>query len=453
MQFLQRAESACQCAAACAPCWMSFRPKKSLGQNFLLDDSISKWIADQIRPDAASCIVEIGPGHGALTKHLAGRAKKLILLEKDNILADTLRIEFARRKDVEVWHGDATRYDARPLFAVGEVKCIGNLPYSMGQPILRHFLGAPTPVSEAVFMLQKEVCDRLAARCGDDGYGALSLLVQQHWNVELLRVVPPDAFKPRPKVDSAVIRLTPRAPGSLPVFDRRTFDRLVRLAFTQRRKKLNNVLPEPPHGWSAVLQALGKTDNLRAEELTIEEWVQLTRHYENRHDEDRGQRHDEIFDVVNKRNEVTGQAKRGDVHAKKLLHRAVHIFVFNEHGELWLQQRSHLKDVHPLAWDSSAAGHLDTGESYATAAVRELKEEIGIEAPTECIAQIPASEMTGHEFAELHRARHNGPMHFAPDEIACGAFFTPQQITNWIAARPQDFAGGFIECWRAAGRV
>jgi 16S rRNA (adenine1518-N6/adenine1519-N6)-dimethyltransferase len=250
-------------------------------------------------------------------------------------------------------------------------------------------------------------------------------------------------------VDSAIIRLTPREPGSLPVFDRRIFDRLVRVAFSQRRKKITNVLEAPSQGWDPVLHALGKNENLRAEELTLEEWVQLTRHFESRHNEDRGQRHDEIFDIVNERNEVIGQAKRGEVHAKKLLHRAVHIFVFNKHGELWLQRRSHLKDVHPLAWDSSAAGHLDTGESYAAAAVRELKEEIGIEATTECIAQIPASEMTGHEFVELHRARHNGPMHFAPDEIASGAFFRPEQITNWIAARPLDFAGGFIECWRA----
>ena len=432
---------------------MTFRPKKSLGQNFLLDDSISHWIADQISPDDSACVIEVGPGKGALTKHLVGRTRRLILLEKDNLLADTLRIEFSRRSDVEVWHGDATRYDARPLFAVGGVKCIGNLPYSMGQPILRHFLSPPTPVNEAVFMLQKEVCDRLAARSGDEGYGALSLLVQQHWNVELLRVVPPDAFKPRPRVDSAIIRLTPREPGSLPVFDRKVFDRLVRLAFTQRRKKLTNVLPEPPNGWSAVLSAMGKKETLRAEELTLEEWVRLARHFENRHEEDRGQRHDEIFDVVNDRNDVIGTAPRGEVHAKKLLHRAVHIFVFNKHGELWLQQRSHLKDVHPLAWDSSAAGHLDSGETYSASASRELKEEIGIEAPTECIAKIPACEMTGWEFVELHRAHHNGPMHFAPDEIACGAFFRPEQITNWIAARPQDFATGFIECWNAWQRL
>jgi 16S rRNA (adenine1518-N6/adenine1519-N6)-dimethyltransferase len=297
-------------------------------------------------------------------------------------------------------------------------------------------------------MLQKEVCQRLAAPCGGEGYGGLTLLVQQHWIVQILRIIPPGAFKPRPKVDSAVIRLTPRPAESLPVFDRRLFDRLVRTGFSQRRKLLKNVLQEPPQGWPELLRALGKRETLRAEELSLEEWVALARHYEGRHDADRGQQAHEMFDVVNEGNEVTGQAPRGDVHAKNLRHRAVHVFVLNKHGELWLQLRSHLKDVHPLRWDSSAAGHLDAGESYAAAAVRELQEELGIEAATEHVGDIPATERTGWEFVELHRARHNGPMNYAPDEIASGAFFRAEQIQDWIAARPEDFAGGFIECFR-----
>lgn len=428
---------------------MRFAPKKSLGQNFLLDEGISRWIADQVRPDGAPLVIEIGPGYGALTKHLVGRARTLVLLEKDDALVDALRFQFENRSDVVLWHGDATRYDMRSLFARGPVKAVGNLPYSMGQPILRHFLAPPTPVSEAVFMLQKEVCDRLAARCGDEGFGALSLLVQQHWVVEVLRVIPPSAFKPRPKIDSAVIRLTPRPPGSLPVFDRDLFDRLVRGGFSQRRKQMKKLLPPAPEGWEALVAALGKPSTLRAEELSLEEWVALTRHYEGRHEDDRGQRATEMFDVVDEGNRVIAQAPRGEVHAKGLRHRAVHVFVFNKHGELWLQQRSHLKDVHPRRWDSSAAGHLDVGESYAAAAARELKEELGIEAATEHIGDVPATERTGWEFVELHRAQHSGPMHFAPDEIACGGFFKPEQIHEWVDARPEDFASGFIECFRA----
>lgn len=428
---------------------MSFAPKKSLGQNFLHDEDLAHWIADQIKPDGAGLVMEIGPGQEAITRHLVGRPEKLLLLEKDDHLAAVLREKYGGRTDVELWHGDATRFDLRPLFKQGGVKAIGNLPYSMGGEILRHLITPPTPVNEAVFMLQKEVCQRLAAKHTDDAYGGLSLLVQHDWLVEICRIVPPEVFKPKPKVDSAIVRLIPRPPGNLPVHDRSLFDRLVRMGFSQRRKQLKNLLPPAPLGWDTLVNGLQKSPMIRAEELTLEEWVMLTRHYENRHDEDRGQRAGEIFDVVNEQNEVLGQSTRGEVHAKGLWHRAVHIFVFNKHGELWLQQRSHLKDVHPLAWDSSAAGHLDAGEDYATAAARELKEELGIESPTECIATIPACAATGWEFVELHKAQHNGPMHFAPDEIACGAFFKTDDIAAWIAARPQDFASGFIECFNA----
>lgn len=427
---------------------MSFKPKKSLGQNFLSDANLAKWIADQIQPDGAPYVVEVGPGQGALTEHLLGRPQHLLLIEKDNTLAADLQEELADSGHTEIWHGDATRFDLRPLYKHGGVKLVGNLPYSMGGEILKHFLTPPTPIVEAVFMLQKEVCERIAARREDDAYGALSLLVQHDWDASIIRIVPPEAFKPRPRVHSAIVRLTPKAPGTLPVHDRRLFDRLVRMGFSQRRKQLKNLLPEAPGGWPALMASLGKSQTVRAEELSLLEWVRITRHYENRHEEDRGQKATEIFDVVDANNQVTGQAPRGEVHAKGLWHRAVHVFVFNKHGELWLQQRSHLKDVHPLDWDSSAAGHLDSGEDYATAAVRELKEELGIEAPTVCVGTVPACEGTGWEFVELHVAEHSGPMHFAPEEIASGLFFRIEQIVDWIASRPQDFAGGFIECFK-----
>jgi 16S rRNA (adenine1518-N6/adenine1519-N6)-dimethyltransferase len=138
------------------------------------------------------------------------------------------------------------------------------------------------------------------------------------------------------------------------------------------------------------------------------------------------------------------------VHAQGLRHRAVHVFVINRHGDVYLQKRSHLKDVHPLVWDSSAAGHLDVGESYAACAVREAFEEIGIQVDTtEKVADIPATERTGMEFVELHVVHHDGPMKYAPDEIACGQWFPVNTVDQWIAARPEDFASGFIECWRA----
>jgi 16S rRNA (adenine1518-N6/adenine1519-N6)-dimethyltransferase len=425
-------------------------PRKSMGQNFLVDDDLAHWIADQILPDGAPFVIEPGPGLGAMTKHLVGRPQQLVLIEKDHALAPELQKRYADQPNITVLHEDATRVSTKGWYRHGDVRVIGNLPYSVGGEILKHLLTPPTPVTRAVFMLQKEVCQRLAAKVGQDGYGALSILVQRDWDVELLRIVPPEVFQPKPKVDSAVILLTPRDPRSLPVCDRRMFERLVRLGFSQRRKQMKNLLPEAPGGWQALVDHLGKPASLRAEELSVEEWVNLSRFYENRLGTDAGQKASEMFDVVNERNEVIQQLPRGEVHAKGLLHRAVHVFVINVRGEIYLQKRSHLKDVSPLKWDSSAAGHLDVGESYAACAIRETREEIGIEIPsTELAAQLPAGTHTDHEFVELHLARHNGPMRPFPEEIACGEWFTPEIIEDWITARPQDFAKGFVSCWNA----
>lgn len=425
-------------------------PRKSMGQNFLVDESVAQWIADQIQPDGADFVVEPGPGLGAMTKHLVGRAKQLVLIEKDNALAPELEKRFAKDPTVTVLHEDATKIDVSGWYRHGDVRVIGNLPYSVGGEILKHLLTPPTPVTMAVFMLQKEVCMRLAARVGEDGYGGLSVLIQRDWDVELLRIIPPEVFQPKPKVDSAIVRFTPRDPCTLPVCDRRMFERLVRAGFSQRRKQMKNLLPEAPGGWQALVDSLGKSAAMRAEELSVAEWVQISRWYEGRKDQDAGQKSNEMFDVVNERNEVTGQLTRGEVHAKGLLHRAVHVFVINAKGMIYLQRRSHLKDVSPLKWDSSAAGHLDVGESYADCAIRETREEVGIEiTSTELAAQLPAGTHTDHEFVELHIARHNGPMKCFPEEIAYGEWFMPDVVSDWVQARPQDFARGFISCWKA----
>lgn len=425
-------------------------PKKSLGQNFLLDRDLARWIADQIAPDGAEVVMEIGPGLGALTGHLAGRPRLLALIEKDLQLVEDLRQQFHSRNDVRILAEDAARIDLRPWYRFGDVRVIGNLPYSMGGEILKRFLTQPTPVMMAVFMLQKEVCDRIAAQSDSPDYGALSLLVQKDWDVEVLRVVPPEVFKPKPKVDSAVIRLTPRRPGSLPAFDRQVFGRLVKMGFSQRRKQLKNLLPEPPRGWTALVSRLDVMATVRAEELSLRQWVEIARWFEKRHDEDEGQKGSELFDVVDEGNKIIRQLPRSEVHARNLLHRAVHVFVFNRKGEVFLQKRSHLKDVAPMKWDSSAAGHLDVGESYAAAAVRELAEELGIrDARTELAARIAASEQTDFEFVELHTVRFDGSIRCRPEEIDCGEWFTVEQIDDWVKARPQDFAKGFVRCWMA----
>ncbi|MCB1227356.1 MAG: ribosomal RNA small subunit methyltransferase A, partial [Verrucomicrobiales bacterium] len=423
----------------------------SLGQNFLVDEDLARWIADQVEPDGAPLVIEAGPGLRALTQHLEDRPKHLLLVEKDRELVATLREHYLDEPGVTVLEADATRFDLRPWYAYGEVGFIGNLPYSVGGEILRHVLTPPTPVRRAVFMLQKEVCQRLAAVPGAAGCGALSALVQVDWEVEMLRVVPPEVFRPRPKVDSAVVRLTPRDPASLPVFDRRVFDRLVRVGFGQRRKQLKNLLPPGPDTWEAAAAAVGLLVTARAEELSLLQWVALARWYEGRGaTPDEGQSGEERFDVVDEWDAVIGQETRAQVHATGLRHRAVHLLIWNGRGEVFLQQRSHLKDVAPLKWDSSAAGHLDAGETYAQAAVRELREEAGIAVETtERVLKIPASAATGHEFVELHQVKTSGRIHWPPEEVRTGEWFLPEQLDDWIERRPSDFAGGFITCWKA----
>jgi 16S rRNA (adenine1518-N6/adenine1519-N6)-dimethyltransferase len=145
----------------------------------------------------------------------------------------------------------------------------------------------------------------------------------------------------------------------------------------------------------------------------------------------------------------TGAAPRSEVHGNNLLHRAVHIFIFNRAGEVLLQKRSRWKDRHPNVWDSSAAGHVGAGEEYDVTASRELEEELGITTPLARVAKLTASEETGQEFIWLYRGGHNGPFAPAAAEIDGVQFFPPELIAQWIERRPEDFAPGFIACWRA----
>ncbi|MFQ5734110.1 MAG: NUDIX domain-containing protein [Planctomycetaceae bacterium] len=152
---------------------------------------------------------------------------------------------------------------------------------------------------------------------------------------------------------------------------------------------------------------------------------------------------DELFDVVDERDAVVRQATRADVHAQRLLHRAVHIFVFNAGGELLLQKRSALKDEFPLRWTSSASGHLDAGESYDEAARRELGEELGFDAPLEFLAKLPASQETANEFTALYRTHCDAEPRFPPEEIETLEFHTLDAVATLIAERPGDFSPPF----------
>ena len=427
-------------------------PSKQMGQNFLIDPNMARWIVSQLELEKNDTVVEVGPGTGALTEHIVGVAKRVILIEFDARLAAFLKERFASEASVEVHHADGAQFDARQLFPHRPLKFLGNLPYSCGGAILKNMLSRPHPFQHAVIMLQKEVIDRLAATPGSKDYGMLSLRTQVDWIVEPQRTVPPEAFHPRPAIDSTVAIMRPRTEG-LPAFDRRLFDELLRRGFAQRRKQLKKQLPEGID-WEKISHELGVPATARAEELNLAKWIALTRACDTHPLKDLPQKSGEIFDVVDEHDEVTGQATRGEVHAQGLLHRAVHVLVFNKRGDLLLQQRSMLKDAHPGVWDSSVSGHLDAGEAYETAAVRELAEEMGIEAkcpPTE-IARLKPSAATGWEHIRLYRYEHQGNIRYPAAEIESAMWFPIPVLEAWIKARPEDFASGFLACWKASNR-
>ena len=159
---------------------------------------------------------------------------------------------------------------------------------------------------------------------------------------------------------------------------------------------------------------------------------------------------EEIFDVVDDHDEVIGRRPRREVHELGLRHRAVHVLVFNAQAELFLQKRSMLKDCFPGAWDSSASGHLQPGETYDACAVREVGEELGLElkAVPDRLFKIAACPETGQEFVWVYRCEAEGPFRLQPEEIQCGGWFSHERIESWLQEAPGDFASGFVLVWQ-----
>ena len=163
---------------------------------------------------------------------------------------------------------------------------------------------------------------------------------------------------------------------------------------------------------------------------------------------------EEIFDVVNEQDEVIGRQSRREVHRLGLMHRAVHVLVFNASGQVFLQKRSMTKDRQPGLWDSSASGHVNTGEDYDTCAVRELREEIGLRlsAAPKRLFKLAASAETDQEHVWVYRCEAEGPFRLHPEEIERGGWFAPADITRWMVERPQDFAAAFLLIWKQVNR-
>jgi 16S rRNA (adenine1518-N6/adenine1519-N6)-dimethyltransferase len=423
-------------------------PVKTLGQNFLHDQNLARWIVDKADLTAEDYVVEIGPGLGALTQFALDSGARVLAIEKDRRLAGFLRKRFTTDR-FEILHADALDFDVRQLFAQPRVKLLGNLPYYISSQLLLKFTKYPSPISLWLLMLQKEMARRISATPGTSDYGALTLIVQLHYRVEYLRTVPASVFLPQPDVDSAFVRLSPRAPDELPDYDAETFSRMVRRGFSQRRKQLRNLLREEIPAWNEAASAIAFDPRARAEELALEQWIALSNLARSADSSAQVSGGLERFPVVDEEDRVLGDASRAEVHGNNLRHRAVHILVFNSLGELFLQKRSRWKDRHPRLWDSSAAGHVDAGEDYDAAARRELQEELGVTAELTRVTKLCATEKTGHEFIWLYRAQHDGPFELARSEIEYGEFFPVNVVSEWIKARPNDFAPGFLECWQA----
>jgi 16S rRNA (adenine1518-N6/adenine1519-N6)-dimethyltransferase len=251
-------------------------PRKRFGQHFLHDQGILRRIVESIFVQPGERIVEIGPGEGALTLPLLRAAGKLTAIELDRDLIEPLREKARGVGELEVINADVLTVDFSTLAGDAKLRIVGNLPYNISTPILFHCLEHAAHIADMHFMLQKEVVDRMAAAPGSKVYGRLSVMLQFRCSVEPLLHVPPGAFRPPPKVDSAVVRLVPRPVASLPNVDAKLLTEVVRAAFGQRRKTLSNALRGV--ATSAEMEAVGIDPRARAEQLPVSAFVNLAQH-------------------------------------------------------------------------------------------------------------------------------------------------------------------------------
>jgi 16S rRNA (adenine1518-N6/adenine1519-N6)-dimethyltransferase len=250
-------------------------PRKRFGQHFLHDDDIIARIIASIAPAPADRLVEIGPGQGALTFPMLKQVQQLEVVELDRDLIPILERRAAAIGQLHIHQGDVLDFDFAALKTDDRLlRVFGNLPYNISSPLIFHLLSYSGIIGDMVFMLQKEVAERLAAPADSEHYGRLSVMVQYHCQVELLFDVPPEAFTPPPKVDSSIVRLVPYVKYPVRAEDYKQFAAVVKCAFSQRRKTLRNSLKSmmDDAAWERILIK----SNLRAEDLTVSEFVALS---------------------------------------------------------------------------------------------------------------------------------------------------------------------------------
>ncbi|SDW85785.1 16S rRNA (adenine1518-N6/adenine1519-N6)-dimethyltransferase [Marininema mesophilum] len=261
--------------------------KKSLGQNFLTEDRVLHQIVEAADLDEQSGVLEIGPGIGALTEHLADEAKSILAVELDQRLIPILDELFVAYPHVKVLHGDAMKVDLHRLIDEHLGDCerrhvVANLPYYVTSPILMRLLEERLPLDSIVIMVQKEVAERLTSEPGTKAYGSITVTTQYFTEPEWVTLVPAHVFMPRPQVDSAVIRLKVRRTPPVDVRNEALFFRVIRAAFGQRRKTLPNALAAGLFGGerkgevTAWLDEAGIDPKRRGETLSLEEFAQFT---------------------------------------------------------------------------------------------------------------------------------------------------------------------------------
>ncbi len=256
--------------------------KKRFGQNFLVDTSIINLIVDSIQPQPGDLMIEIGPGLGAMTKPLLSRLDFLNVIELDRdiipkLVNNCVFSDIANKTKLIVNEKDVLKFDFAEFHAAQntdkKLRIVGNLPYNISTPVLFHLLNQRELIQDMHFMLQKEVVDRIVATPGIKNYGRLSVMLQTFCETQALFEVPPYAFQPAPKVNSAILRLLPKTRFEDRIMDFSLYEKLVRQAFSQRRKTLKNTLKDLCS--VQQIEQAGLQPGQRAEELSIEDFVNL----------------------------------------------------------------------------------------------------------------------------------------------------------------------------------
>ena len=261
-----------------------FSFSKALGQNFLIDDEVCPQMAAYLNADEKTGVIEIGPGIGVLTKELCKTAGKVAAIELDKRLYPVLAETLGAYNNFSLIQGDAMKLDMKKLIedefeGYKDVKVCANLPYYITSPLIMKLLEEKLPISEIVVMVQKEAAERLCAELGTRNAGAVTAAVKYYGDSKVLFEVGRESFMPSPKVDSAVIKITPNGENRYNVSDEKKFFSVVRAAFAQRRKTLVNSLSHSlgiqKNNITNALSALGLNQNVRAEELTMKDFVNL----------------------------------------------------------------------------------------------------------------------------------------------------------------------------------